>query len=75
MWGDHLVAVWRKGVRQEAYCIVLEGSSGGSLTEERGRGNGEEWMYLRNVLGAEWMKTAHGLDIRGDGKTGIKDDF
>lgn len=53
----------------------MEGSSGGSLIEERGRGNGEEWMYLRNVLGVEWMKIVYGLDIRGDGKIGIKDDF
>lgn len=53
--------------------VVLEISGGGSLYEQSDRGNGEECMDLRELLGTEWMESACGLDtrVRGGQESGM----
>lgn len=56
------------------YGSILEITGGDGLDGKSDRGNGEEWTGLRDVLGAERMESACGVDT-GERKTEIKGVF
>ena len=56
------------------YGSILEINGGDGLDGKSDRGNGEEWTDLRDVLGAERMESACGVDT-GERKTEIKGVF